>query len=83
MAGGVNGSSNSSYYLYTNQYYWSGSPYFFSNYGTFAYGFTVYSTGDVSTYFVNDSFGARPVINLSSEVKLSGNGTYSNPYTVS
>src|SRR5574344_1565816 len=31
MAGGVSGTSNSSFYLYTNQYYWSLSPYDFGH----------------------------------------------------
>ena len=85
MAGGVYGSSNtnSSYYLYTNQYYWSGSPYnFLSGYSN-AGGFTVNSSGRIGTYAVNDTYGARPVVSLSSKAKLSGNGTYSKPYTVS
>ena len=117
---------NSSYYLYTNQTYWSGSPHNFnsgsttgstSNYSG-AREFIVSSSGelDVSTngyhYVVvpippedgsdsgsgSDSSsgsgsdsdsgsgrfnGVRPVVSLSSKVKLSGNGTYSKPYTVS
>ena len=84
MAGGVYGSSNtnSSYYLYTNQYYWSGSPYYLSS-GGFAYEFFVNSTGYLDSYGVSNGSGARPVVSLSSKAKLSGNGTYSNPYTVS
>ena len=80
MAGGVYGSSNSSYYLYTNQYYWSGSPYDFSS--SDAYEFNVSSSG----YLLGSSeyaYGARPVVSLSSKAKLLGSGTYSNPYTVS
>ena len=84
MAGGVNGSNNSSYYLYTNQAYWSGSPsYFYGSYTSAAYEFSVYSFGNLYTYGVYDAIGTRPVISLSSEAMLSGNGTYSNPYTVS
>ena len=29
MAGGMSGTANSNYYLYTNQWYWTGSPFFF------------------------------------------------------
>ena len=83
MAGGVNSSDNenSSYYLYTNQYYWSGSPFNFNSSGASV--FIVYSSGYLYGYSVDIASGARPVISLSSKVKLSGNGTYSNPYTVS
>ncbi|CDE38244.1 unknown [Mycoplasma sp. CAG:472] len=84
MAGGVYGSSNrnSSYYLYTNQSYWLGSPISFYS-SSFANGFDVYSTGALNDDFVTNTSGARPVVSLSSKSKLSGNGTYSNPYTVS
>ena len=83
MAGGVYGSINSSYYLYTSSFYWSGSPYdFFSDYSS-AGEFSVSNGGDIGAGSVNITYGARPVVSLSSKAKLSGNGTYSNPYTVS
>ena len=85
MAGGVYGSSNtnSSYYLYTNQYYWLGSPSNFTAGGD-AREFFVSLSGYLSFNSVNsDYIGVRPVVSLSSKAKLSGNGTYSNPYTVS
>ena len=82
MAGGKYGTSNSSYYLYTNQNYWSGSPFnFFS--GVSAYGFFVGSSGGLSDSRVSSAYGARPVVSLSSKAKLSGNGTYDDVYTVS
>ena len=83
MAGGVYGSSNSSYYLYTNQNYWSGSPGYFYSSSTVAGGFSVGSSGDFSATFVSYARGARVVVSLSSEAKLSGNGTYNDVYTVS
>ena len=82
MSGGVYGTSNSFYYLYTNQYYWSGSPYTFYR-SSSAPEFLVHSTGRLREDFVSSDLGARPVVSLSSKAKLSGNGTYSNPYTVS
>ena len=82
MAGGKFGTSNSTYYLYTNQYYWSGSPRSFDSSGS-AYEFRVYSSGLLRDYRVDTANGARPVVSLSSKAKLSGNGTYSKPYTVS
>ena len=83
MAGGVYGSSNtnSSYYLYTNQKYWLGSPYAFENVKVLE--FIVESLGFLRDYKSKGSNGARPVVSLSSKAKLLGNGTYSNPYTVS
>ena len=83
MAGGVWNTSNSSYYLYTNQYYWSGSPDYFRSGTADAIEFTVNSSGTLSHLIVNDNVGARPVVSLSSKAKLSGSGIYSNPYTVS
>ena len=82
MAGGKYGSNNSTYYLYTNQYYWSGSPFNFSSGGT-AFEFRVSSSGHLGYNNVDNGIGARPVVSLSSKAKLSGNGTYSKPYTVS
>ena len=82
MAGGVNSSDNenSSYYLYTNQYYWSGSPFNFNSSG--ARVFIVYSSGYLYGYSVDIASGARPVISLSSKAKLLGSGTYNDVYTV-
>ena len=82
MAGGVSGSSNNTYYLYTNETYWSGSPYNF--YSNVAGGFSVYYSGLLSADFVTrNSGGARPIVSLSSKAKLSGSGTYDDVYTVS
>ena len=83
MAGGVWSTRNSSYYLYTNRAYLLGSPLsFLSNY-TIAYKFDVASSGYLDSNYVYATTGARPVVSLSSKAKLSGNGTYSKPYTVS
>ena len=87
MAGGVyhsdnsSYSNNSSYYLYTNQIYWLGSPGTSPSNG-FVYGFIVYSSGYINYYGVGSSNGVRPVISLSSKAKLLGSGTYNDVYTV-
>ena len=83
MAGGLFYSEdNNTYYLYTNQTYWSGSPsYFDSNYDD-AKGFFIGSSGFFNSDYVRSHHGARPVVSLSSEAKLSGDGTWNNPYTV-
>ena len=85
MAGGKYAYGNSTYYLYTNQDYWLGSPLqvLYGNSDWYAYGFLVYSSSNLNYYSVNSISGVRPVISLSSKAKLSGSGTYDNVYTVS
>ena len=74
--------ANNFYYLYTNQYYWTFSPVAYS--ASIAQIFVINSDGGLSDYTVNSRLlGVRPVISISSKVKLSGNGTYNNVYTVS
>ena len=82
MAGGKWLTNNSSYYLYTNQAYWSGTPDSFSSSTARAIEFSVRSSGLLSIYNVNSSVGVRPVVSLSSKAKLSGSGTYNDVYTV-
>ena len=79
MAGGTI-SSNSSYYLYTGQTYWTVSS---SYYNGYARVFAVYSTGNPGDWGANDTTGVRPVLNLSADVTISGgSGTMDNPYVV-
>ncbi len=82
-AGGVYGSSNSSYYLYTGQTYWTMSPYWYG--GGNAGVFLVSSTNGLSGTGVGwAAWGVRPVINLKADVQIStGTGTSSNPYVIS
>ena len=77
LAGGWS-SSNSNYYLYTGQLYWTMSPDNF--YGYRATERRVNSSGGVDGYNVFSTNGARPVLNLSSEILNNGNGTASDPY---
>ena len=83
MAGGKYSSNNSTYYLYTKEDYWLGSPYQFDSDVSTAGEFIVSSSGNLNYNLVVTARGARPVVSLSSKAKLSGNGTYSKPYTVS
>ena len=81
MAGGVYNTDNLKYYLFTSSDYWSSSPsYFDSNY--FVNGFRVKNSGSIDSIYGNTLSGARPVVSLSSKVKLSGSGTYNDVYTV-
>ena len=81
FAGGVYESSNSSYYLYNNAYYWAMSPGNFNSY--IASVFYVSSGGHLGSnnvYWAN--YGVRPVINLKSAIAITGSGTTSDPFKV-
>ena len=79
MAGGVYGTGNSNYYLYTGQFFWAGTPFYFNGSNVALFG--VHSLGSLS--YMSQNSAVRPVISLVSTVKLFGDGTYTNPYTVS
>ena len=73
---------NSSFYLHTEAYYWSGSPFKFFE-GEVAYVFSVGGDGLLANDSVDLSGGVRGVVSLSSKAKLSGSGTYNDVYKVS
>ena len=81
FAGLPAGRANNSFYLYTRDYYWAGSPYDF--FGSSSIEFRVGGGGDLGSKDVYYVRGVRPVVSLSSKVKLSGNGTYNDVYVVS
>jgi len=81
FAGLPAGKTNNSFYLYTGDYYWAGSPCDFDN--GISSEFRVIGGGLLYFDYVNYIYGARGVVSLSSEANLIGDGTYSNPYTVS
>ena len=79
LAGGYS-SNNSGYYLYTGNYYWTMSPYYFNGRALVRY---VYSDGDANfSNRVDGSGCVRPVINLKADSLKSGDGTANNPYVV-
>ena len=80
-AGALMGTNNSGYYLYTNSSYWTISPFWLIN-GSASI-FSVNSNGRFYYDYSNNERGIRPVINLRSDVTLSGSGTSTDPYTVS
>ena len=91
MAGADNNyTSNSSYYLYTGQEYWLGSP--SDSNISFSGGWPTSQSGNIYKINTNGSLqyanctyeysGVRPVISISKNVKLSGDGTWNNPYVV-
>lgn len=81
FAGGYD-SSNATYYLYTGNYYWTMSPFYFNSSESAARVWRVYSAGDLSSNFVTVSIGVRPVINLKSGSLSKGSGTADDPYMI-
>ena len=75
--------STTSNYLYTGQHYWTMSPSSFNASDSHARVFRVDSSGRLGNDWVNYTFGVRPVINLSADVKVTGSGTSSDPFVVS
>ena len=83
FAGEVYGNFSTSHYLTTNLPYWTMSPMnYTSSLGAIV--FFVNGSGffNGTSYTVDTKWGVRPVINLSSDVKLTGSGTVSDPYRV-
>lgn len=84
LAGGLYNSLNTKYYLHTGQTYWTMSPSSFSASSAFARVWYVSSAGHLYAICTTNTFGVRPVINLSSEVLITGgDGTSDNPYQLS
>lgn len=80
-AGGKNDSYNSTYYLYTNQHLWSGTPYRFKFTATDIWG--VVLQGNVGYDMSTSGKGVRPVVSLSPSIEISsGSGTSTDPYIV-
>ncbi len=79
FAGGVYNYNNNSYYLYNNSDYWTISPY---NFPGGAATFRITLSGSLLYNGVTYENGVRPVINLRSDVALSGSGTTMDPFKV-
>ena len=84
MAGAAGNSTgtNSTYYLYTGNVYWTFSPHNYTR-GTTTV-FTVTSGGQLDFSDVYASNGIRPVVSLKPGIEFvsGGNGTPTNPYVV-
>ena len=82
-AGAVHNAYNTSYYLYTSQYWWTMSPYKYdSTNGAIMYAVKGYNGGGIYDSQAFQSDGVRPVVSLKRGVSLSGSGTSASPYTV-
>lgn len=81
-AGGRVGTSNQTYYLYTNGNYWLASPISFNDFDAYVLG--VSSNSRLSVSIVNvSSNGVRPAVSLKPGTLYSaGNGTPEEPYIV-
>lgn len=84
MSGTVAGTTGTSSFLNTGISYWTMSPGYFSASKLSENMYIMNSDGTLSTSSVKVENSLRPVINLSSTVKVTkGNGTITNPYQVS
>ena len=77
--------TNKTYYLYNSSitsYWWLSSPYIYNS--SHANEWNVYcSGGSIVSNYVNSSYAFRPSINLKASVLVNGGeGTSSNPYTI-
>ena len=68
-------------YLFTGLSYWTMTPYEYT-YGDGAINIYIYSSASYRGDRVYISYGIRPVINLRSDVQLTGSGTTTDPYIV-
>ncbi len=76
-------SNNDSFYLYTGQNYWTMTPYDIDPVrNSFNFFVSSPSNNQLNGLILN-SFGVRPVINLSADVAITGSGTIQDPYVVS
>lgn len=84
LSGGVQSVANETLYLYTGYDYWTMSPNAVS--GTGVAISTMSSTGSlagkVTVGHSPYSIGVRPVLSLSPDIKISGNGDYNNPFKI-
>lgn len=80
FAGGNYGSNNTAYYLTNGEAFYTSTPAEYYNYKASV--FYVSSTGSLETINPNEYLGIRPVINLKSDIIVSGTGTIEEPYTI-
>ena len=80
MAGGKTATANSAFYLYTNKFYWTGTP---TGFVSSTCEYALESSGTMNGYVLSYTYGVRPSVSLKpGTVISSGNGTANNPYVV-
>jgi len=81
LAGGYD-SDNYKYYLYTGYHYWTMSSSYFYISNNAAYEIYAHSIGYANFYWVANTSGVRPVINLKAGSLRSGTGVWNDPYKI-
>ncbi len=83
MYAGGKDDNNLSYYLYNGQNYWTMSPCNWDEINTWSNVFALNLNGNLSIWYVGNTYGMRPVINLKADTQiLTGNGSIGNPYII-
>ena len=80
LAGGVYNTNNQNFYLYNGENFYTMTPLEFYNFRTNL--FAVNNMGSMVSTLPNSNYGIRPVITLSNDITVSGEGTQANPYTI-
>ena len=80
IAGGLYNTNNTSYYLANGENFITLTPAEYYNYKASV--FAVNNSGALVITPTTTQYGVRPVINLNSELTVSGEGTINNPYTI-
>ena len=80
-AGGIFGTDNKEYYLYSGEWYWTMTPFTFMSYSADVY--DVHGNGLIRRDSVDSSTNAvRPVVSLKSDAISGGSGTAASPFLV-
>ena len=83
MYAGGKDDNNLSYYLYNGQNYWTMSPCNWDEINTWSNVFALNLNGNLSIWYVGNTYGMRPLINLKADTQiLTGNGSIGNPYII-
>ena len=84
MAGGIDGSANTLYYLYSGQNYWTMSPSYFQPAWDNDQVHIISAKGSISGLTVSNGASFSPVININPDkITFTGNGTMQDPYVIS
>ncbi len=79
MAGIIPGVNNSNNYLYTNEDFYTMTPFTGGSSGEM---FIVNASGQLSKNSLNIEEAIRPVININGDIRVTGTGFYNDPYIV-
>ncbi len=83
LAGGLGNTTNSSYYLYTNQRWWTLSPSYGDLREALIMIFGVLDSSILGDEYYGNESGVRPSVSLAPNTKFtSGDGTMNNPYII-